>query len=436
MTLRACIAELPRGIAVIRLLAAVSLLTLPAVTVAENWPQWRGPTNNGVSNEKGIPSAWGEGQHIAWKLPMPGIGGSTPAIWGDRIFLTSADGKDLVLLCATTDGKVLWKKKAANVNRTAFMRDEGNEAGASPSTDGKHVWVFFATGDVACFDFDGNEIWSKNVQKDYGRFSIQHGMHVTPLLHEDKLYVVLLTNGGHWIAALDKMTGKEIWKHERKSDAKGESREAYSSPILWTTGKEPCIVVLGCDYTTAHSLKDGSEIWRITELNPKKGYSAALRIIASPVAAPDELIVPTARGGLVVAVKPGATGTIDPGNSFELWRNPKGAPDVPSPLIHDGIVYFMRENGNLQAVDAATGKELYNKRLHADRYRASPVLVDGKVITTSRDGTFHVVKAGREFEELGKNSLPDTFTASPAISGGRMYLRGFQNLYAIDAKAK
>src|SRR5262249_34958202 len=148
-----------------------------------------------------------------------------------------------------------------------------------------------------------------------------------------------------------------------------------------------------------------------------------------PVAVPDQLVVPTARGGLVVSIKPGATGAIDPKSPFELWRIARGAPDVPSPLIYDKIVYLMQANDALLAVDAASGKQLYQQRLHSDRYRASPVYVDGKIITTSRTGTFHVIKPGPKYELLSENTLPDSFTASPAFSGGRMYLRGFQNLY-------
>lgn len=417
-----------------RPLACLVFLLFPLIAHAENWPQWRGPENNGISKETGVPTSWGEGKNIAWKLKMPGVAGSTPAVWGDRLFVTSADGKDLLAMCVSTGGKVLWSKKVGVSSRGTIRKDEGNDAGASPSTDGTLVYFYFGSGDVACFDFDGNQVWSKNLQKDYGNFSIQHGMHISPLLHQDNLYIVLLTNGGHWVAALDKGTGKELWKHARKSDAKGESREAYSSPILWTTGKEPCLVVLGCDYTTAHSLKDGSEIWRLADLNPRDNYSSALRIIASPVANSKELIVPTARGGLIVAMKPGATGTVNPSSPYELWRKAKGAPDVPSPLLLDGILYLMRENGVVQVWDAATGKEFYQERLHADRYRSSPVAVDGKIITISRDGTFHVFKAGPKYELISSHNLQDTFTASPAISGGRIYLRGYENLYAIGAK--
>jgi outer membrane protein assembly factor BamB len=402
---------------------------------AGNWPTWRGPDNNGISQDTALPTTWSDTKNIAWKLPMPGKAGSTPVIWGDRIWLTSAEGKDYVLLCISAEGKQLWKRPIASGGRSVIMRDEGNDASASPSTDGKHVYAYVGTGDLACFDVDGNLIWKFNVQERYGKFQIQHGSHNTPVLHEDRLYLAILHNGGHWVVALDKATGKEVWKVARASDAKGESREAYSSPLLWTTAKDTTLVVLGCDYTTGHSLADGKEIWRLGDLNPRKGYSTAFRIIASPVAAPDLLVVPTCRGGLVVALKPGPTGTINANSPYEQWRKSKGAPDVPSPLIQGGLVYLVQaDRGILQCWDAATGKEYYNERIHGDRYRASPVYADGKIYVLSRDGTALVALAGSKYQPLATNKLDDNFTASPAIAHGRVYLRGFNNLYAIGEK--
>jgi outer membrane protein assembly factor BamB len=154
------------------------------------------------------------------------------------------------------------------------------------------------------------------------------------------------------------------------------------------------------------------------------------------VATPGLLVVPTARGATVVAVKPGAAGRITAGSPFEQWRTPKGSPDVPSPLIHGGQVYLCRENGVLIGLDAATGKELYQERVHASRYRASPVAADGKVYLTARDGTFSVLKAGPKYELLATNLLPDEFTASPAVANGRIYLRGFRALYAVQDGGK
>lgn len=421
---------MPTSLRLSRLAVGVLLLGFVTLAQADNWPQWRGPDGTGHSQETRLPVSWSPTKNVAWKLDLPGIGGSTPAIWGDRLFLTCAEQKNLVLMCISTEGKVLWKNTIATASRTAVRKDEGNDACSSPSTDGKHVYAYFGTGDFVCHDFAGKEVWKFNAQTRYGKFSIQHGMHVTPLLHEDRLYLTLLTNGGHWVIALDRATGNEVWKVERKTDAKSESREAYTSPCLWRNGKELNLVVLGCDYVTGHSLKDGAEVWRLGDLNPNA--SPAHRIIASPVASPDLLVVPTARGQLVVGVKPGITGKVKAGNEFEAWRIAKGSPDVGSPLIHDGLVYLQQDNGTLLCVDAKTGEKKYSERLSAERYRASPVYAAGKVYLVGRDsGTFSVVKAGPKFEVLATNKLPDNFPASPAIAQGRIYLRGFQALYCI-----
>jgi outer membrane protein assembly factor BamB len=402
----------------------------PATARAENWPQWRGPNNDGISHETNLPAEWDADKNIVWKLALPGMSGATPAIWGDRIFVPSEDGDDVVLLCLNTDGKELWKRKLA-AGKVRYRKDEANLASASPSTDGKHVYSFTGTGDMACFDFEGKEIWKFNAQDRYGKFNIQHGMHVTPLLYGDRLYLSLLHSGGWWVVAIDKATGKEAWKVKRESDARDECEQAYASPCLWHDNHDAYLIVHGCDYTTAHRLADGSEIWRLGDLNPRDSYHSTLRFVTTPLATADLIVVPTAKSGPVVGVKPNAKGMITAGSPFEQWRKPRITPDVPSPLLHDGLVYLCREMGLLLCLDAKTGKEHYQARLHDARYRASPVYADGKIFCTARDGMITVVKAGPQFERLAVNRLPEQIAASPAIANGRIYLRGFESLYAI-----
>jgi len=397
---------------------------------ADHWPQWRGPNNDGVCLERNVPTEWSATKNVVWKLALPGMSGATPAIWGDRLFLPSEEGDDLVLLCVSTEGRELWRRKLG-AGRARFRVDEGNQASPSPSTDGEHVFVFAGTGDFACFDFAGKEIWRFNAQERYGKFKIQHGMHTTPILYGDRLYLSLLHSGGMWVVALDKNTGEEVWKVARPSDGRGEGEHSYASPCLWHDGQEAYLVVHGCDYATAHRLSDGSEIWRLGDLNPKQEYNATLRFVASPVAVADLIVVPTAKSGPVIGVKPAAKGMITAGSSSERWRLPRNTPDVPSPLVHDGLVYLCREMGVLICLDAKTGREVYQERLHGARYRASPVYADGKIYCTARDGVISVVKAGTHFELLATNRLPDQIAASPAISNGRIYVRGFEALYAI-----
>lgn len=412
-------------------LVIAMLLFAPPRSRAENWPQWRGPTYDGVSKETGLPVSWSATENIAWKLPLPGMGGSTPIVWNDRIFLTSEDGDALVLMCVSTDGKELWKRQMGVGKKRRVRSDEGNLASASPSTDGKHVYAFVGSTELACYDFEGKELWKFDTQKRYGNFRIQFGMHSTPVLYGDRLYLAFIHSGGAWVIAVDKKTGNDVWKVERKSDGRGENEHSYASPCVWTDGTNAYLIVHGNDYTTAHRLDDGSEIWRLGDLNPKTKYNFTLRFVASPVATANLIVVPTAKNGAVVGLKPNAAGKVSAGSSFEQWRRPNNTPDVPCPLVYDGLVYLCRETGMLICMNAQTGAEHYQQRLHSARYRASPVYADGKVYLTSRDGVVSVVKAGPKFELLASNRLPDQLSASPVIANGRIYLRGFEALYAI-----
>ncbi len=405
---------------------------------ADNWPQWRGVGNDGLCRESGLLAEWGDGKNIVWQLPMPAAAGSTPAIWGDRIFLTSEDGPEALVLCVSTQGKELWRQKLGTHNNRKYMSGEANNASASPSTDGKHVWVFDGAGHLACFTVEGKEVWKLDTQERYGKFSIQHGLHNTPLVDNDKLYMNLLHSNAWLVIAIDKRTGKEIWKHERVSDATDENEHSYASPVIWRRGTEAYLLVHGNDYCSAHSLDDGKEIWRLAGLNPQRpgeNYHRTQRFVASPVVSPDLIVVPTAKRGPVVGVKPDARGRIEVGGAGELWRAPRNTPDVPSPLIHDGLVYLCGERGILTCLDAKTGQEVYPpEQLHKTIYRASPVYADGKIYLLARDGVTTVIKPGRKFEKLAENKLPDDTSASIAISNGRLYVRGWKTLWAIGVK--
>jgi outer membrane protein assembly factor BamB len=397
-----------------------------------NWPQWRGPHHNGVSDETGLPETWSETTNIIWKLPMPGMGCSTPAIWGDRIFLTSENGPDIVLLCISTDGEKLWQKKIGSATRKA-RGDEGNGATASPSTDGQYVFAFAGSGELCCFTVNGQPVWQFNVQQRYGRFNIQFGMHSTPTLHGDRLYMQTLHTDGQWVFAVDKRTGEEIWKIDRPADTPRhwESPHGYASTTLWQKGGEAVLIVHGNDYTTGHRLEDGAEIWRVGSLN-KDGITH-WRFVASPAAAEDLIVIPTCKNGPTVAIRPDVKGHIKEGSEGELWRY-RATPDVPTPLIHNGLVYLCRAEGQVVCLDAKTGKVHYEDRGYNSRHRASPVLADGKIYLTARNGTFSVIAVGPEFRLISRHKLDDEFAASPAISNGRIYLRGFKSLYAVGRK--
>lgn len=417
-------------------LSAALLSGFVSFAQAENWPQWRGPRLDGVSQETNLATTWSKSENVAWRLALPGPAGATPAVWEDRIFLTTVDGDQLDLYCISTDGKLLWKQNVGQGN-TDVRGDEGNSAAPSPCTDGQHVWTFMANGILACYDFDGQEVWKFNLQDRYGKFDIAFGMTSTPVLDGERLYLQLIHGEGNpatreaIVIALDKATGKEIWKHDRMSDGSDECEHSYASPTLYRDAEREFLLTHGADYVIAHSLDDGRELWRCGGFNPKGNYNPTLRFVASPLAVPGLIVVPSAKNGPVAAIKPNAQGDVTGVPEYLHWVMPSNTPDVPSPLAKDGLVYLCRENGNLIVVEADTGERVYEERTERDRHRASPVYADGKIYLTARNGTVTVVKAGREFEILAKNSFGEQMSASPAISNGTIYLRTFDALYAI-----
>jgi outer membrane protein assembly factor BamB len=355
------------------------------------------------------------------------------------MYFTAQAGSDALLLCYGTDGKEKWRRAIGSGALAKMMRDEGgNYASASCSTDGKRVYAFVGSGALGAYDpSTGSPVWELNVQDKYGKFDIQFGGHWTPVLYKDRLYLAVIHRKGRYLIALDAATGNELWKANRTSDSPPgvESPDVYASPFVWEGAEGPLLVVHGDDYCTGHKIEDGSEVWRVTGLNPKERYNRAWRDVSSPLVTPDLIVVPSCKKGVTVGVDPHkAKGNIAPGNPAELWRLPKNTPDVSSPLLVDGVVYLMRETGELEAVEANTGKLIYSEKVTNERHRANPVYADEKIILVGRDGTMGVVKPGREFELLAKNKLPDTFTASPVVSAGRIYLRGWNNLWAIGTK--
>jgi len=417
-------------------LASLSFTFSCTMAAADNWPQWRGANHNGICSEKNIPDDWNATKNVVWKIEMPGPGGATPVVWDDLVFVTSAADSDLLLMAITTDGKVKWKNKIGTGNKVA-RSDEGNFASPSPVTDGKHVWAFVGSGDFVCCDFEGKEKWHINLQDIYGKFEIQFGMSSTPILDGDQLYVQLIHGEGNAktreaiVVALDKNTGKQIWKVDRPSEAYAENEHSYASPTLYVDEKQKFLLTHGADYIVAHSLDDGHEIWRSAGLNPKEKYNPTLRLVASPVAAPGLIVVPSAKDGPVLAINPNSSGDVTNSTTARLWTRAKNTPDVSSPLIHDGIVYLCRESGIMLTLDAKTGEEIYMQRIHNHRHRASPVYADGKIYCVARDGVVTILKAGRKFELVREIKMDEDISASLAISNGKIFIRSFQSLWCI-----
>jgi len=418
-----------------RPMLAVFAIASPAF--AENWPQWRGPRNDGTSTEKNLPSDWSDTKNVVWKAKMPGPGAATPCIWEDKIFLTAVEKDKLVVFCIGTDGKEKWKQEIGTGNKSARNNDEGNSASASCSTDGKLVFAFMGEGTLAAFTLDGEKKWSIDTQKQYGEYKIQFGAHWTPVLFKDYLYFTLMHRGTQDLLKIEAATGKVVWKVKRASDAPAgvESPDVYTSPFIWEKADNALLIVHGNDYCTAHKLEDGSEVWRVIGLNPKSNYNRAWRAVASPLVTPDLIVVPSCKNGVTVGIDPSkAKGEIGPGNPAELWRHLKNTPDVPSPLLAEGVLYIFKETQNLMAYKPKSGESIYTEKITNARQRANPVYGDGKLYLVGREGDMAVIKAGPAFELISKTKLPDVFTASPAISNGRIYLRGFDYLWCIGTK--
>ena len=423
------------------ILPLVILFALASLAQAENWPQWRGSRGDGISTEKDLPIQWTKTEGIAWKLPMPGRGGASPVVWGERIFVTSVDEDDnLLLLCISTDGIQKWKQVVSSGNNIV-RGDEGDSASPSPCTDGKHVWAFFTNGTLACYTVEGAPVWKADLQERFGRFKIQFGLTSTPVLDKGRLYLQLIHGEGNpktqeaKVVCLDGGSGDTIWEVGRASDGRDENEHSYASPVLYRSEKAEYLVTHGNDYAIGHSLETGEELWRLGGLNPKGSYEPTLRFVASPVAVPGYIVVPTAKGRGVYCLKGDELkGDVTDNPAAFWWKRESETPDVPSPLVQDGLVYLLRENGNLMCVDANTGKLYYNERTTPDRHRASPVYADGHLYTSARNGKISVVEAGKELTIESVNDLGEEITASPAISNGRIYVRTLKSLWAIGEK--
>ncbi len=408
-------------------IVAVLMLTL-SVAQAENWPQWRGPNLNGLSNEKNLPVKWTSEENVVWKVQMPGVTGSTPIIWRDRVFLNVAVGDDLALWCVDkAKGTVLWKQPLGGGN--VKMRKH-NMSSPSPVTDGRAVYVMTGTGILKAFDFAGKELWGRDIQKEYGEFGLNWGYASSPLLHEDSLYVQVLhgmkTDEPSYVMRIDKKNGKTAWKVDRPTNAIRESPDAYTTPALLRYGKTTEIVITGGDCVTGHDPASGKELWRANGLNPDNNPS--YRIVASPIIFNEVIYAPT-RVKPLLALRAGGRGDIT--SSHVLWSTVNG-PDVPTPVTDGKYFYIINDRGIVWCLDAKTGAEVYGQqRIKPGTYSASPVLADGKIYITNEDGLTTVLAAGPKFEVLSENPLNDFTLSSPAISDGRIYIRTAGFLYSI-----
>jgi outer membrane protein assembly factor BamB len=408
---------------------AFLLLVSPALLHADNWPAWRGPHADGVAPAGDYPIEWDETKNVRWKAPLPGVGASTPAVWDDRIFLTSGDAGENAVLCFNRDGKQLWK---------THVHDErpgknGKASGSNPSpvTDGKHVFVYYKSGDFACLDFDGKIVWQKNLQKLYGEDTLWWDLGTSPVLTSKHVVIACMHSGPSYLAAFEKDDGKVAWKVDRNLGAPREAAQSYTTPVVTTYEGREMIVVCGADHVTCHDASNGKEIWRVSGMNPSNNNF--FRSISSPAVLGDLVVAPYARGANVYGIKLGGSGDVT--KSHVAWISKESGADVPTPIVKDGKIYICKDRGALECLDAKTGKKVFSVATAKGRGKisASPVLVGDRIYVIRENGTASVVQLGKEPKLIATNLIRELTVATPVFVDGEILIRTDKNLYCISS---
>ena len=420
-------------------------LALALAARAENWPQWRGPRFNGSTPETGLPVEWSKTNNVAWTAPLPGYSGATPAVWGDSVFVSSPDPQRNLLLVGLDrkTGQTRWQKTVA-----AGDREQGrnNMASPSPVTDGQSVFIFFATGDLAAFDFSGQELWHRQLAKDYGRFNIQWIYGSSPLLYQAKLFVEVIRSRPRrddsapapegklaqesFLLCLDPATGTNLWSHIRSTDAQAESQEAYSTPIPSESAGGPEILVVGGNYLTAHAIGTGEELWRCGGLNVRNERS--WRIVPSPVIAHGLIFVCGPKRDPLLAVKDGGKGLVT--ETHIAWQSSEFTSDCVTPLVYlDKLFVLDGDRQTLTCLDPQTGEKRWQGNLGVrEIFRASPTGADGRIYCVSENGTVVVVDAGAAFKVLATIPMGEgPVRASIAAAHGQLFIRTASHLYCV-----
>lgn len=434
----------------LRILLWLLLMALPGVLPAENWPAWRGPHGDGVSRETDLPVAWNKSNGIAWTTPLPEWGTSTPAIWGDAIFLTAnPPGKLLLIRLHKTSGAVEWTREVGSGDeaRVPTPRTDApprsdqkfhelhNLATPSPATNGEVVVVHFGNGDLAVYDFAGKQLWKRNLQAEHGKYTVWWGHANSPVIVGDLVISVCMQDSladlqpekpaQSYLIAHDLQTGRERWKTLRMTKADAEECDAYTTPLVVEAEGQRQVIVMGGNQLDAYDPRDGRQLWFLPGL---KGG----RTVTGPTFA-DGMIYTTRgmRGALIAVPLPSPTSKLQEITSDKVaWKYDQGTPDTCSPVVWQNWLFTVTDDGIARCFDATNGQLQWKQRLKGG-YKASPVAAEGRVYFLNTSGLCTVVAAGERFEKLAENEIADTLIASPAISAGRLYLRGKKALYAI-----
>ncbi len=419
-----------------------------SVANAADWPQWRGPHFNGSTTETNLPVRWSKTENVLWSAALPGYSGATPVIWEESVFVSSPDAQhSLLLICLERkSGAVRWQRLVATGDRD---KGRNNMASPSPATDGQSVFVLFATGNLAAFDFKGKELWKRDLAKDYGAFANMWIYGASPMLYGGRIYVQVLQRSpvpaGYLLAQDDKSerdsyllclepsTGKTLWRQVRATDARQESMEAYSTPIPCEGVAGPEILVAGANYVTAHDPKTGTEIWRCGGLNDRSQNS--WRIVPSPLFVSGLVVACGPKRDPVIAIKDGGKGLVTA--SRLAWKFKEFPSDCVTPLAYQGRLFVLDGDRQMMTcLEPATGEKKWQGSLGIrEIFRASPTGADGKIYCISENGTAVVLSAGDEFKILATIPMDESPVRSTiAVAHGQLFIRTAKHLYCIGGK--
>jgi len=420
-------------------LGVVAGWALPAF--GTDWPQWRGPFCNGSTDEPNLPVSWSKTENVAWVSPLPGPSGATPVIVDGRVFVTSTvkGTPDFVALCLdAATGKQLWQKQAGS-NSRKFPRN--NMASPSPVTDGRRVFFLYADGTLLGFDIDGQELWSRNIEKEYGNLALQFGYSNSPVLHDGRLYITVVRRNkpyrepaadaplDSFLTALDPATGRTLWKQPRTTNAFDEGMETYSTLMPFARDGKVELLMTGGDFVTAHDPASGTELWRFEYWQEKIRDS---RVIPSLVTGAGLIFGSRHKNNPVFALEPPAADR--PGRI--LWEFGETAPDCSTPLFYEGRLYVFDglKRKAITCLDPKTGRTFWQGKLGGrSPWWSSPTGADGRLFLISESGEIAVLQAGGdEFTVLFETKFDEPpIQSSIAVAGGRLFIRTAANLYCV-----
>ena len=407
-----------------------------AARAAGEWPQFRGPTGQGIGQAKNLPASWNEKEHVAWKTPVHGKAWSSPVVWGDQVWLTSAteDGKQLFVLCVDRgSGKVLRDVKLYDIANPQYCIPFNSYASPTPVIEEGRLYVTWGAPATACLDTrTGEKLWERRDLK-CNHFRSAGS---SPILYGDLLLMNFDGSDYQYVIALDKKTGSTVWKTDRSIDfqdldasgkpkAEGDERKAFSTPRIATFNGQTILISQGSKALYAYDPATGKELWRVENRAAHSGSG-------TPVVGPDLVYFNTGHGRQEVwAVRPGGSGVVT--NTHVAWKA-KNAPTRSSVLLVDDLLYFVNNVGLVTCLDAHTGEEIWTGRIKGKEYSASPVYADGKIYFFAEDGRATAIAPGRQFKILGESQLDDGFMASPAVADNALFLRTKTHLYRIENK--